>query len=106
LTDVSFSDRYYRALFLNGERSPALLAAYHHATTIFPTPQEVPFLPHLSLLYGDVSVEVKRQLIKEIDRKGEGVFEAKTLHLYGTSGDVSTWREITAFPLQNNGISS
>jgi len=100
LTNVDYIDHYYRALFVRVEPSVDVLAAYQEARKIFPGIHEADYMPHLSLLYGDFSVETKKQMIEKIGNKFMDEFEANTLHLYLTDGNVNTWREIREIPLQ------
>ncbi len=57
-------------------------------------------MPHLSLLYGDFSVETKKEIIKKTGESFTDEFEADTLHLYLTEGAASNWQRMRAFPLQ------
>lgn len=57
-------------------------------------------MPHLSLLYGDFSIETKREIIGRIGNTFTDEFEASVLYLYQTAGEVSNWRKIKEFPLQ------
>lgn len=99
LTVSDYTDYYYRALFIRVEPSVDVLTAHQKAQKIFPG-IEADYMPHLSLLYGNFSVETKKQMIEKIGNKFTDVFEANTLHLYLTNGDVSTWHEIKEIPLQ------
>ena len=101
LTNVDYTDYYYRALFVRVEPSADVLAAYQEARKIFPSNQEPDYMPHLSLLYGDFSVEIKKQIITKIGDSFTDEFEANTLHLYLTEGNVSDWQKISTFPLSH-----
>jgi Cyclic phosphodiesterase-like protein len=57
-------------------------------------------MPHLSLLYGDFSIETKKEIIKKIGNRFTDEFDMKSLHLYLTEGDAESWHDISQFPLQ------
>lgn len=99
LTNIDFTDYYYRALFLRIEPSADILAAYQQARKFFPSDQKSNYMPHLSLLYGNFAVETKQAMIKEVGSGFTGEFKADALHLYLTEGAVNDWREIRVFTL-------
>jgi 2'-5' RNA ligase len=100
LANIDYTDQYYRTLFVRVESSADILVAYQEARKIFPSDQETNYAPHLSLLYGNFSVETKEQIIKKIGASFKDEFEANILHLYLTDGEVNTWRKISEFPLR------
>ena|SRR5438105_5044531 len=103
LVDIGYTDYYYRALYLNVNPSPEVLIAYQVARKIFFGDSDTSYMPHLSLLYGDFSIEVKKQITSKIGNNFTNEFEANTLYLYLTEGIANDWQEIGAFPLQNVG---
>ncbi len=102
LVDIGYTDYYYRALYLNVNPSPEVLAAYQVARKIFFGDSDTSYMPHLSLLYGDFSVEVKKQITSKIGNNFNNEFEAHTLYLYLTEGIANDWQEIAAFPFQHS----
>jgi len=100
LTTITFTDAYYRALFVKAGHSTEALAAYELARKLFPGDQQTAYMPHLSLLYGDFSVAIKQEIIKEIGENFPDAFEANTLYLYLTEGAAHNWQSIRAFPLE------
>lgn len=100
LTTIAYTDSYYRALFVKVKHSQEVLVAYKQARTLFPSNQKPGYMPHLSLLYGDFSVETKKEIIKKTGEGFTDEFEADTLYLYLTEGAANDWQRIRAFPLQ------
>ena len=100
LTNVDYTNSYYRALFVKVEPSAAILAAHQVARNILLDDQETSYMPHLSLLYADFSLEKKKQIVEQIGDSFTDEFEVDTLYLYLTEGAVVDWRRIGAFPLQ------
>ncbi|HLZ62151.1 MAG TPA: 2'-5' RNA ligase family protein [Ktedonosporobacter sp.] len=100
LTNIDYLAFYYRALFVRVEPSEDVLAAYQQASKIFPSDQEADYMPHLSLLYGDFSVETKQAITQQIGASFSDEFEVNTLYLYRTEGAVSDWQQVSAFPLR------
>jgi 2'-5' RNA ligase len=100
LTTIAYTDSYYRALFVKVDRSAEIFTAYQQAKKLFPSHQKIGYIPHLSLLYGNFSIETKKEIIKEIGETFANTFEADTLYLYLTEGAASDWQRIRAFSLQ------
>jgi 2'-5' RNA ligase len=99
LMNVDYTDYYYRSLFVRVEPTGDVLEAYQKVKEIFPSPQEIGYMPHFSLLYGNFSPEIKEQIKKKIGDRFTDEFEVNSLHLYLTHGDVSKWHKIRDFPL-------
>lgn len=100
LTTIAYTDSYYRALFVKVDHSAEIFTAYQQAKKLFPSHQKIGYVPHLSLLYGNFSIETKKEIIKEIGETFANTFEADTLYLYLTEGAASDWQRIRAFSLQ------
>jgi 2'-5' RNA ligase len=100
LTTVDFLDQYFRCLFLRGEETPALVEANRQARLLFQREQDPPFMPHLSLLYGDFDAAFKQKIIAAIGREFDRSFTAGELHLYSTTGETKDWRRVGTFALQ------
>jgi 2'-5' RNA ligase len=99
LMHINYTNEYYKSLFVEVEPAAALLATYQAARKVFPDSQATSYAPHLSLLYGNFSVDTKKQIINEIGDTLPDEFEARTLYLYLTDGDANTWHKIREFPL-------
>ncbi|GHO41965.1 2'-5' RNA ligase family protein [Ktedonospora formicarum] len=100
LANVDYTDLYYRTLVVRIEASEEVMSAYQRAKSLFPNVTKPEYMPHLSLLYGDFSVETKKEIISMIGESFTDTFEATTLYLYRTQGPVSDWQRIGAFPLR------
>lgn len=99
LADVGMADEHYRALFVAAEPTPELLNAEARARDVFRRAGEPPFLPHLSLLYGDLLAADKEALLEGVGREFQASFRVSALHLYRTGGGPASWRRVLTVPL-------
>ncbi|HXE58267.1 MAG TPA: 2'-5' RNA ligase family protein [Gemmatimonadales bacterium] len=90
---------YFRALYLRAEPDPALREAHRLARTVFGREGDPPYLPHLSLLYGDFPVATRQRILAEIGPWHEIVVPVRGLHLVDTSGVPEGWRRIAEVEL-------
>lgn len=102
LTEVGYTDEYFRCLFVLAERNVELLAAHRLACECFGKPPAADFMPHLSLVYGTLSREQKERLIDEIGRRFDVSFRADSISLCLPSGPPPHWRLRGPFPLTGN----
>lgn len=93
-TVVEGADEYFRRLFVRVEATETLLGAHARAREAFDA-KEAPFLPHLSLLYGDRAPAAGPELLK--DRAGWS-FEVRSLEVVRTQGPPDAWRRLAAYP--------
>lgn len=99
LTEVGYTDEYFRCLFVVAERSEQLLAAHRVACEAFGKPPAADFMPHLSLVYGELARERKEQIIGEIGRRFDAGFVADGISLCVPAGLPPHWRLLGPFPL-------
>lgn len=92
------TDDYFRSLFISVEPGSVLLAAHGLAKELFRAPEE-PYMPHLSLLYGDLSEAEKRKVIARVGVGFPIGFAAEAIDVYATAGAPEDWRLIESVPL-------
>lgn len=100
LENIDIQDYFFRALFIKAKASRELLNLHKNAKQIF-SMQNIPeYMPHVSLLYGNVSLEEKEKIIQSITVPFTE-FTVETIHLYRTKGEVNSWYKIYEFPFQS-----
>jgi hypothetical protein len=95
-----YLDEYFRCLFLKAHETPELMETFSKASGLFGNQGE-PYFPHLSLAYGDLPVETKREMIRELGDILEIEFEARQISLVGASTEmpISSWKVVERFLL-------
>ena len=99
LGEIDFRDEYFRCLFVHAALNEPLRKAHQAARREFSRQHEPAFMPHLSLLYGDIPQSLKGELRAELGPRLEVQFKVRSLHLYGTHGEPSHWRRVASFGL-------
>ena len=99
LGKLDFRDEYFRCLYLHAGPAEQLRNAYRAACRIFCRTPEPDFMPHLSLLYGNFPMSVKKGLMAELGPRFDVRFKVRSLHLFQTHGDVRNWYEVAKFPI-------
>jgi len=91
-------DEYFRSLFLRVDLTAELLGANARARAVFGRQADPLFFPHLSLLYGRLTVTERARLISGIEPGIRG-YESRRLCLVRTEGPVADWHPLAAFGL-------
>ena len=100
LTTAAYEDEYFRCLFLNVQETPVVMEANARGKTTFNQPDDAPYRPHLSLLYGSYPVSLKTQIIATLPSFQGVHFAVTTLHMIRVeSTNPMDWHKIRAFPL-------
>ncbi|GAA6041673.1 hypothetical protein JCM8097_003077 [Rhodosporidiobolus ruineniae] len=117
--DVRQGPAYYQCVLAALHPDPPLLALHEAVVRQFhvssPPP---PYFPHLSLVYGDLSTQLKATIIDElkadnevvevpgqdgeeggVEIVGEGGFEPSVVLLVRTAGTCATWEVLARIPL-------
>ncbi len=108
LAGVGREDSYFRCLYLLAAPSGPLMGARGKAEEAFvrfrasgaalERPER--FMPHMSLLYGDIDNSSKEAIIQSIGGTVTANFTAEGLSLYRVDGDIGSWRRVgEVFPL-------
>jgi 2'-5' RNA ligase len=106
LKRLGYQGEFFRALFVEAERTPSLMEAYRTACAIFGREPEDTFLPHVSLLYGDLPTATKDALITRLAAELALPFSfmASRLDLMVASSrlPVSSWHCVASYTLGEN----
>jgi len=100
LTNADYLDEFHRALFIHVEDTAALLGARKKARLLFAVGDDREFMPHLSLLYGNLTPAVKETLLDDMGRKFDLAFRVTHLLLVAIAGpQPDDWRYLGRFRL-------
>lgn len=98
--ELGYDEEFFRALYLRVASSSSLMAARSRAVEVFALHPAEEYDPHLSLLYGNLSLSTKVSIARELGARSPLGFEAAALHLFDTAGPVPEWHQVGAFPIQ------
>lgn len=93
LTRAGYMDTYYQSLFVHAELSEELDSAREMAERLFDKEPEE-FVPHLSLLYGDLSRKEKERILNVMGREFHIRFPVHNVLLVNTTGKPDEWEKI------------
>lgn len=99
LNDADYRNEFFKALFLRAEKDGPIIEAHSKAREAFGLPADPDYMPHLSLLYGNLDMQMKKEIIERYVRNVDTEFTVNKLHLFSTDGEVHMWKEIEQFPL-------
>jgi 2'-5' RNA ligase len=94
LTNAGYRNKYYQSLYVHVKKNEALMNAYQTALHLFDIEESEEFIPHLSLLYGDLSQQEKERILSVMGREFHIRFEVHSLLLVKTGGLPSEWKKI------------
>jgi len=77
-----------------------IMSANQAAREVFALAKQPAFMPHLSLLYGNLPPRVKKGIIASLSRQFELEFKVKRLHLYLIKNDPAAWRHVASCGLK------
>ena len=99
LAAVEGLDEYFRCLFVRVAKTHPIMRANKAAREVFRLERQPAFMPHLSLLYGNLPANVKQRTIASLGRQLELEFKARSLHLYLIKGAPQAWRAVASLGL-------
>lgn len=99
LGQIDYQEYHFRALFVRAEKTDPLVNLHERAKKLFGMEHIPPYMPHLSLLYGNYPIEVKEEIIKAIGREQKATFEIRSVYFI-KGGKVEDWKILKEFPLK------
>jgi 2'-5' RNA ligase len=100
LTTIDYLDEYFKCLFIRVEQTNEVMHAYKRAYEALSQISNQDYIPHLSLMYGNIDMNIKDAIIKTIGKNYNMSFPVYDLYLYSTGGEPKTWYRIAQFPLR------
>ena len=101
LGKVDYLDMYFRSLFVRAEISREISEADSLARKYFLREKDPPYMPHLSLLYGNFSRERKEGIIQQIGKEFKDKFLADKIEVWAVPGiDPAEWKVIKKIALK------
>ena len=94
LTKGGYQDRFYQSLFIHIDKTNKLKEARNLACQLFDRSDADGYMPHLSLLYGDLSRNEKERILNIMGREFYISFSAKSIVLMQTEGTPEEWKKI------------
>ena len=102
LSNISFTNAYYKNLFIQAEINDELRNLYEDTKTLLSFKSDENYMPHISLLYGQLSKEKQKQIKKELDGCYFNLFNCQRLDIYNSTGKENEWYLVKSFHLPKN----
>ena len=100
LTTVGFLEEYFRCLFIRVAPTNLLVKAHRVASEVFQVRFQSAYMPHLSLMYGNLDPQRQESIIAALGRRLDFEFNARATYLYLIRGEPYQWRRVQAFDLR------
>lgn len=94
-------DTFFRALYMRTLNDEEVSGYHRQARALFGGEDPIPYVPHVSLLYGNYDAERKTKSIEVLKSLGSVSFPVTALTLWETPGEASTWKKVQTFPFSN-----
>jgi len=95
---VGHDDSFFTSLFLQARLTPRLKNMYNLSKQIFKLKNTLDYVPHLSLMYGKISLKSKIDIMSKLKVKPQDFdFYATELQVHKTNGRVKNWKKIASF---------
>lgn len=100
ITLTTVAHNIFMCPFLRVKATGPVMEANARARELFQRQGDLPYLPHLGLIYGDFTAETKEQIIAEIGREFNETFLVRSIHLVSTAGEPKDWHGVREFVLE------
>jgi 2'-5' RNA ligase len=97
---VSVGSSYYKCVFFNIKTSDELAELFQAARKTFGTSGASEYLPHLSMVYGELGPAAKSAAAGRIRHIHPLAFLVDRIRLMSTAGPTDAWFQVTEFALK------
>jgi 2'-5' RNA ligase len=97
LEGIAYTPAYFKNLFIFAKTEDPLIELYKQATKLLDYQPNGDYMPHVSLLYGNLDEKKQQALKKELTNSYTKVFSCQRLDLYNTTNHESQWHLIESF---------
>ncbi len=97
--EVGFLPEFYRCLFFHVRETEPAIKANALARKVFRRESDGKYMPHLSLLYGNLPPAVKLETMAQIGQTLQRSFLVDRIHLVSTQGEPKDWYSLGEFAL-------
>lgn len=101
LRKIGYANEYFRCLFIEAKKTKTLVKANKIARSVFNMELDSEYMPHLSLMYGEVSTDEKERIRADVGPRFDIRFTTKRIHLVSASSKMTCqeWRRLKHFPV-------
>lgn len=103
LEEIGYRQDYFRCLFVRVEKSGFITTAHAVTKKIFGVESARVYMPHVSLMYGDLPVPRKKTLIAELGSDLNLCCMVERIRLVSTRGRPDEWYPAAEFVLRTSG---
>jgi len=102
LRRIEYLDEYFRSLFIKSDESKELINLHNKAKTIFNIKDKKCYMPHISLMYGNLPAHLKEKIISDIGKDFPDTFDIQRIHLVSASieTDPAEWHSVKEYTLE------
>ena len=97
LHEVAAGSEFYRCVYIKAKKSRPLLQLYDDACRIFEKKPE-DFMPHLSILYGEYDMTLKKKIASGIEIKDTLYLDSLCIYETSPNLDPKDWRLVGKIP--------
>lgn len=97
LGETGQTDEYFRCVFASVIPAEPIMYAHRMAGKTFAIRDDAPYTPHVSLLYGYLQIEERKEIATAHRFLSGHAFEVLRLALYHVTGATSEWRRVKEF---------
>ncbi len=97
MQNIAYTAAFYRNLYILAETTSLLETLYEEIKCELTYKENDKFVPHLSLLYGDLDLKTKKRLKDELNECYSKSFKCVRLDIYNTTGEIQNWHLIHSY---------
>lgn len=99
LSGIDYRNEYYRCLFFSVITTKDVMSAFDTAKKVYGLRPGETYMPHLSIMYGNVKKRIKMSIKGTLGDNITASFAVKTLHVFLTTGSPRNWVRVARIHL-------
>ena len=99
MQNITYTQEFYRNFFILAEPTFTLTMLHKDFKTELELETNEDFIPHVSLLYGDLDLNTKECLKEELKERYPKKFRCVRLDIYNSTGEIAEWSLVKSYKL-------
>jgi len=95
IDSIEYSTTYYQCIFARLKPTPELMSLYDLAKQSLGLTKQSIFMPHISLFYGDVSYQLRQEIVDSMQFVPQQFTVASVIVVPGGENPPSEWKHLT-----------
>ena len=97
MNEIAFTTKFYQNFFIKAQPTTTLIDLRNTMMAKLKYSIDEAYMPHISLLYGNLDVKIKKKLKTDYENSYSKIFYCERLDIYNTKDKIADWFLVNSY---------